>query len=337
MSDGIRAVLPGVYASARAAALAEVVDLVVFDVDGVLVDVSQSFPVMICEVVTQYLRELGFTGSGPALTPEETRWFKTAGGFNSDWILAEAAVLFFLAKGEHGGRQAWDVLSQAPPRLREVLREVARLGGGLTGFRRTLFQDLSREAAARVDAAVDRARIERLAQEFYAGPESQAVYGITAETYRGPALMASERPLVGDGDLPPRLAYGLYTGRTAGETAAAIRLTGIGARLTPSAIVNADMGVSKPSPAGLVWAASAVAPRVLLYVGDNLDDWDAAARYETERGPTAPPCLFAGILSGALGPAAWELFASRGAEVVADNVKNLMRWLAARQAMAAGG
>ncbi|MDA8200807.1 MAG: haloacid dehalogenase [Thermaerobacter sp.] len=337
MSDGIRAVLPGVYASSRAAALAEVVDLVVFDVDGVLIDVSQSFPVMICEVVTQYLRERGFTGSGPALTPEETRWFKTTGGFNSDWLLAEAAVLFFLAKAERGGGQPWDVLSGEPPRLRDVLREVARLGGGLAGFRRTLFQNLSRDEAAHVDAALDRARIERLAKEFYAGPQSQTVYGITAETYRGPALMASERPLVADADLPPHLAYGLYTGRTAGETAAGIALAGVGARLTPAAIVNADGGVSKPNPAGLVQAASAAEPRVLLYVGDNLDDWDTAARYETERGPTDPPCLFAGILSGVLGPAAWELFEARGAEVVADNVKNLLRWLAVRQAMATGG
>lgn len=335
MSDGIRAVLPGVYASSRAAALAEVVDLVVFDVDGVLVDVSQSFPVMICEVVAQYLRERGFSGSGPAMTPEETRWFKTAGGFNSDWILAEAAVLYFLVKAERSGHRTWDVLSGEAPRLRDVLRDVSRLGGGLAGLRRTLLQSLSREEAARVDASLDRARIERLAQEFYAGPQSPAVYGITPETYTGPALMASERPLVAPSDLPPDLHYGLYTGRTAGETAAALALTGLAPRLAAAAVVNADSGISKPDPAGLMRAAQASPPRVMLYVGDNLDDWDTAARYETERGPTDPPCLFAGILAGALGPASWELFEARGAEVLADSVPNLLRWLATRQAMAA--
>jgi len=328
-------VMPGVYASQRAAALAEIVDLVVFDVDGVLVDVSHSFPIMICEAVTQYLRESGFTGDGLALTPEETRWFKISGGFNSDTTLAEAAALFFLAKAEASGTRSWRGMTAGSPALRDVLRDSARLGGGLAAFRRALLQRASQDEAIRVEQAWNRERIVRLTMEFYAGEDADAVYGVPAKTYRGPGLMKQELSLVQDSDLPEGPAYGLYTGRTAGEVAMALKLTGIADRLSPSCIVTADAGVAKPDPAGLIQAAAAVRPRVLLYVGDNLDDWDAAARYETERSPSDPPCLFAGILSGTLGTASWELFQSRGAEVVADGVPNLMRWLASRQALAA--
>ncbi|MFA6065353.1 MAG: TIGR01548 family HAD-type hydrolase [archaeon] len=58
---------------------------VIFDIDGVLVDVSQSYRQAIQKTVED------FTGFYP--TPEEIQKYKERGGLNNDWDLSEAIIL----------------------------------------------------------------------------------------------------------------------------------------------------------------------------------------------------------------------------------------------------
>jgi HAD superfamily phosphatase len=57
---------------------------VLFDMDGVLVDVSRSFRRAIIETA----RELG----GVEVTPEDVQAYKDRGGFNNDWVLTHAIL-----------------------------------------------------------------------------------------------------------------------------------------------------------------------------------------------------------------------------------------------------
>jgi len=57
----------------------------IFDIDGVLVDVSQSYRQAIQKTVEN------FTGYYP--TPEEIQKYKERGGLNNDWDLSEAIIL----------------------------------------------------------------------------------------------------------------------------------------------------------------------------------------------------------------------------------------------------
>ena len=75
------------------------VDSIIFDVDGVLIDVKGSFRVVICRAVDYYFRKiLGVKGDGELLHLEDTHLFKMAGGFNNDWDLTEVAIAFFVWK-----------------------------------------------------------------------------------------------------------------------------------------------------------------------------------------------------------------------------------------------
>jgi phosphoglycolate phosphatase-like HAD superfamily hydrolase len=336
MSNGIAKVAPGVYASARAAAMAEVADLLVFDVDGVLINVHESFPHAIAHAVQQFLWERGLTGEDWAVSPQETAWFKAAGGFNSDWTLAAGAALVYLVKSLHDGETRIAALRQRPPLLEEITRQVARMGGGLRSLQHVLLDGLTADEVEEVMTLWDRRRITRLCMEYYAGTESAKVYGVEAETYRGPGLMRREKPLLHARHLPAGFMFGIYTGRSLGEVREALDLLEARAHFRDDAIIAEDSGIRKPDPEGLRVLARRFHPRLLIYLGDNLDDWETAARYEAERGPGLPPAVFAGILGGSPGPLSWSLFQERGAELVAESAEALLRWISGRRALAMG-
>jgi len=57
------------------------VDALIFDIDGVLVDASESYRLAVCEAVWFFLeRQLGWVLDAPPLTPEEVDMFKRVGG-----------------------------------------------------------------------------------------------------------------------------------------------------------------------------------------------------------------------------------------------------------------
>ncbi len=335
MNGHLLRVAPGVYASLRACSLAELADLIVFDVDGVLVDVSASLPQVVASAVQRYLAEAGFEAEGLALQAHDIADFKAAGGFNDDWDLAYAVVLFYLVRARAEGHRNVADLRRLKPTLADVSRQLSRTGGGLTGFQDVVLEALTAAQRRAVTGELDRSRLEELLMELYAGDASPEVYGHVPEGPRGEGLMQRERPLVTAMDLPPGARCGVYTGRTRGELRQSLRMLGLESLFDDNAIITRDSGVSKPDPAGLRQLAERFGPRVMLYVGDNVDDWIAAARYETDRPRHLAPCLFGGVLGGAPGALAWTVLQERGVELLADSAASLLAWVKTRMALAA--
>ncbi|MCY0884699.1 MAG: haloacid dehalogenase [Firmicutes bacterium] len=332
-ADGV----PGVLATSQAAMQAQVADVVVFDVDGVLMDVHGSYPVVISRAVDAFLAEQGFVADPGtvAITPEETRLFKAAGGFNSDWQLAQGGALVYLVKGRLAGTRSVDALRAAEPGLEVITRQVAQRGGGLSGLLQVLEPLLDARDWQAAREEWDRDRVTRLCQEYYAGERCEEIFGVPALTVRERGLLWNERPLVSPRTLE-RLPfrYGIYTGRNFRETLAALEIAGLVPLFPPEAMITEDAGVRKPNPEGLFRIARALEPRLMVYAGDNLDDWQTAARYESERALDDPPCLFAGVLGGSPGAVAEQLFRDRGVGLLTTGVEALMRWLEARRAAA---
>lgn len=311
----------GVRVRPEACALLPMVDLLVFDVDGVLVDVSASYPQAISEAVNFYCAHVAGLGAAPRIAPEDTALFKRAGGFNSEWDLACAACLFAL----------WSALdpASAPP-LDRFTEEIRRWGGGLAAARAVLEAWAPARVAAEVAARYDGELVARLCHEFYGGADGcEPMFGIAPRYHRGEGLYRRERPLLGPEDLADWAGHlGLYTGRNDGETEFALRLAGLGGLFPPAARVTADSPWHKPDPGGLRLLVDRFRPRAALFAGDNVDDAVAAARYGEQAGEGAPPLLFAGILGGAPGDAAEELFEELGADVIAPSARALLRALA---------
>lgn len=333
MNLELRHVAEGVYATSRAAMQVEVADVVVFDMDGVLMDVRHSYPVVISKTVDRFLQESGFSGDQVAVTPDETAYFKAAGGFNSDWALAQGLVLIYLVKAELAGSRQIDGLRNLSPDMATIARSAGQYGGGLAGLETALSHLLeSRELDRLKTGGWDRARITRLAQEFYAGDQAEAVFGISNDTISGDGLMLTERPLV-DRDvlLSAPFRYGLYTGRNRGEVATALEMAHLGGVFAEEALITESLGIRKPDPTGLFRVAAVLRPKLMIYAGDNLDDWQTAARYEAERGLDEPPCVFCGVLGGSPGPLGYSLFQERGVDLMTKSVPSLLHWVTERK------
>lgn len=78
--------------------LLEQLKSLIFDCDGVLVDVSDSFRTAIIKTAKWYITEIIGLGelSEDIITPEEISLFKNSGGFNNDWHLTYAVILYFV-------------------------------------------------------------------------------------------------------------------------------------------------------------------------------------------------------------------------------------------------
>ncbi len=74
-------------------------DILIFDMDGVLVDVSKSYRRAIQQAIKIYLETcLGFARNrNDWVTNEEISLLKSAGGFNSDWDVTSGVLLYLLS------------------------------------------------------------------------------------------------------------------------------------------------------------------------------------------------------------------------------------------------
>jgi len=241
------------------------VDTVVLDVDGVLVDVRQSFREAVRETAVVVQRDLGVTAPWRP-SHADINAFKRAGGFNDDIDISIA--LAALGAAGRGGE------------AHTVAAAVDRAGGGLAALRRVA-PELPRIQGRRVLEVFDR-----------------LYWGSDADVAAGDGMISRERMLVPPGypralrDAGAR-CVACISGRTPRELAAALRALGWPDG-TLDAVVTGDM-VRKPDPACLDPVVRACDPQAMVYVGDVRDDWELVRRHRAER-PSAPPIR--GILVG---------------------------------------
>ena len=283
-------------------------DAVIFDVDGVLVEVSDSFRQVISLTVQFYFnRILEIPGQECLIRAEETGHFKLAGRFNNDWELAKGAVAhlllkFLSANGTHP--ITMERLRETPPLVEDFTAEVKKCGGGLKEtiklVKGKLGESLFREFESHYKPGV----IKKIFMEYYAGPQlCRSFYGFDPEYYRGPGLIEKEQVIL-DLSLIRRLAvsgisFGILSGRTTEEAAYFFRKTGLEEFLKPEFVITDDGTLpGKPDPAGLQLLAKKMGFRAGIYVGDVPDDWTAVKNYRLQN-PGGPPIACCMVRTGA--------------------------------------
>ncbi|NKE37591.1 TIGR01548 family HAD-type hydrolase, partial [Natronococcus sp. JC468] len=125
-------------------------DAVVLDIDGVLVDVADSYRRAIVESVERV--------HDRTIRREDVQAFKNAGGFNNDWELTYAAALYVLATGE-GYRASIDDFTDA----------IADRGGGLEAAEAVVREAIGARAAQRVTDRWGRGELRDVFQQLYLG------------------------------------------------------------------------------------------------------------------------------------------------------------------------
>lgn len=284
------------------------VDAVVLDIDGVLIDASNSYHRAIIETVR--------TVYGETIDRETIQLFKDAGGFNVDWRVTDAVSLFILAR-----RRGYDT------DLRSFTDKIAERGGGLSTARTILREELPETIGDEIEADWDQDLLKRTFQWLYLGPSRYAKYEDSDPPPDAPTdagFIEEERILIDDqtlGWLHKQDALGVLTGRPAAEAHIAIERVGLDVDRKHLMSMD-DWENSKPNPSGLITLAQRLEATVLAYAGDELDDVKTAvnaASIDSDR-------TYFGIgvqTGGVTGASGQQRFRSIGADAVIDSINEL--------------
>jgi HAD superfamily hydrolase (TIGR01548 family) len=285
------------------------VDAVVLDIDGVLVDVADSYRRAIVESVERVYAD--------TISRESIQEFKHASGFNNDWELAYAAALYVLARREGLADD-----------IENFTDRIADRGGGLDAAEAVVEDALAPEAVARVREAWDPGRLRAVFQELYLGTElyrdlegadsdSDLASDSRGYIHDEPTIVAPETIAA----LTAAFRVGVLTGRPAGE--AEIALSRVGLDVPPAhRFTMDDPAEGKPHPRALLALAERFESDSTVFVGDTLDDVRTArnaAAADPDREYRA-----VGVLTGGLtGEEGRERFEAAGADRVLDSVNDL--------------
>ncbi len=226
-------------------------DILIFDMDGVLIDVSKSYRKTIRQTVQIYLEScLGFEKRGRSgwVTDGEISLFKTVGNFNNDWDLTSGILLYLLSASgipPLPKRQKFSSIPEVVSYLRtrssmfrrkttlrskrtqllSFLEKVKSKGGGLKGIGRILgtfwegwvyrVGDLDRENL-----------VKRIFQEVYLGRMFTRRYRLRPIFYEREGLYLQERASIPRkilSALRRRARIGIASGRPRFEAELALR------------------------------------------------------------------------------------------------------------------
>lgn len=307
-------------------------DAILLDIDGVLLDVSQSFRVVASDVTQWYatnILKIADSGaeSGPFFTASETELFKNAGGFNNDWDLANGAVALLVAKNAQHPELDTAALREIAPDFVEYTSEIKRRGGGLSNAEHIILDRLSTTQRRDFARNWNPKLVTQLFQEMYAGEKCRQIYGFSPEHIHGEGFLDKESVFVDGALLPSKPKTGVLTGRTLAETQIALDRTGLSARIPVASCVTEDDGVRKPDGRALALLQERMKFRAGIYIGDTMDDLRVVQNFrETNAGGRARilSCL---VLSGPAGASNRRAFLEAGAEIVAPDINSALIYL----------
>ena len=194
-------------------------DLLIFDMDGVLIDVSGSYREAIRETVRIYLETcLGFKRGTGSVTPDDISLFKSAGGFNNDWDLTSGLLLYLVSrsglppfsnpKGFSSIRKIVSFLKTKsslssqkkvlPLEKRELssfIEKVRASGGGLRGVHRSLGGSWDGWVFRSGELGKENL-VKRIFQEVYLGKQFNSYYHLRPLFHKGNGYYLREKPLI---------------------------------------------------------------------------------------------------------------------------------------------
>ena len=281
------------------------VESVVLDVDGVLVDVADSYRRAILESVERVYDR--------TIRTDDIQQFKDAGGFNNDWELTYAAALYVLATGE-GFRQSIEAFTDA----------IAEAGGGLEAAESVVSRDLDATATQRVRNRWDRERLRDVFQQLYLGADLyRALEG--GEPDRETQGFIHDEPVILEPEtreyLLEHFDVGILTGRPAAEAEIALDRVGLEIPLEHRFTMD-DWEEGKPHPRALTTLAERFDADAVAFVGDTLDD----IRTAVNASEADPDRTYQGIgvLTGGLtGEEGRRKYEVEGASAVCESVNDL--------------
>jgi HAD superfamily hydrolase (TIGR01548 family) len=281
-------------------------DAVVLDVDGVLVDVADSYRRAIVESVAHVY--------GDTIDKGDVQAFKDAGRFNNDWELTDAAALYVLARRE-GLELSVETFTD----------RIAATGGGLSGAETVVLDRLGPAERERVMSAWDPERLRDVFQQLYLGPDLyRELEGGDPDADIDGGYIHDEPVVVAPETLETlreRYDVGVLTGRPSAEADIALERVGLSLPADHRFTMD-DWEAGKPDPDALVTLAERFDADSVVFVGDTLDDVETAVN--ADEADADREYHGVGVQTGGLtGDDGRRKFERAGAAAVLDSVDDL--------------
>ena len=230
-------------------------DIIIFDVDGVLIDTSRSFSEVVARAVRwAWTVHLGRKGAEKSFTERHFALTKTHPAFNDDYDLAWAAACCVAASSS--GKCTLSESLPSPEDWRFMLDGCSDMD--VPSWVKRTFGEL-----------VERDVIRRVCDELYFGTEQSDEGGLLPSPVKG--LQENETPMISMHWSSLPVPSGIYTGRSAKELSPALER--IGWQDFPQRmIITSDSGITKPSPLGLKILCDATGASNPLFLGDTQSD-----------------------------------------------------------------
>ena len=281
------------------------VDAVVLDIDGVLVDVADSYRRAIVESIEHVY--------GDTIDRATIQQFKDAGGFNNDWELTYAAALYVLATQYGLDRD-----------LQPFTDMIAATGGGLGAAETVVVNAVGPAERERIYEAWDRDRLRDVFQQLYLGSDLyRELEGEDPDMDAGGFV--NDEPKLVDPEALARLQrsfdVGVLTGRPAAEADIALDRVGLDVSDDHRFTMD-DWEEGKPHPRALTTLAERFDADAVAFAGDTLDD----VRTAVNAAEADPDRTYhgVGVLTGGLtGESGRAKYERAGATLVVDSINDL--------------
>jgi len=225
-------------------------DILIFDMDGVLIDVSRSYRETIQRTVQIYLETcLGFEkGKKGSVTKEDISLFKSAGGFNNDWDLTSGLLLYLVSisgfppsRKRKNFSSIREIISDLRTRSSNLTKDITQLiqkknlssfirkvkwaGGGLKGARKALKGSWDGWVYGGGDLNKENV-VKRIFQEVYLGKNFTSFYHLPRLFHKKQGLYLQERLIIPReilSSLRKRSRLGIASGRPRFEAELALK------------------------------------------------------------------------------------------------------------------
>ncbi len=224
-------------------------DVLIFDIDGVLIDTSRSFSSAVTEAVR-------IATDSSLFMPSDYQRIKEVPGFNNDWLTGCAGFLWI-----------WNYTELS---INDYCQRLAENGGGLPALQKLSVQ----EDSAHFENVI------RLCQESYGGKRScRRLYGFEPATIQHGGQWQTEQSLLPSAIFNQlNVPFMIFTGRDKTETGLAMEI--LGWNLPSEKILFSDQPeLDKPNPVKLIQAFVNNNYQNGYYFGDSIDDYNTVQNF----------------------------------------------------------
>lgn len=293
-------------------------DSVVFDCDGVLIDVTNSYDLAIKKTVDHVIKEMAQMTESDLVTTQMIEGLKASGGFNDEVDVTYALILAAVAarnRNEPFPKFVLQVTENADSTgIRSVEKYLDAINVDVSDIRKKLSYP-GEKFRNPLSSVFD--------EMFYGSELYMQLYKMKPKFFDGPGLIENDIVLL-NGDLVEKLhgkfgkKIGIVTGR--GRLSAGHSLKGLFNEFdldNSKFLEDEPREMAKPNPQSLISAIKGMNGRNSLYVGDSMEDYIMAQKADDSGIPT----IFCGVYGTSKDPKAKKtLFERHNADIIVKSI-----------------